>query len=113
MLVLLAVNGAVVRPYLQQVDWQLFRLVLVVALHTTLNFGVGYLASLGLLGRNDRSLPTVVYAAAMKNNAAGIVIALGHFGPIAALPVVLNMILQQFWASTYYRLFQRQFPTDA
>lgn len=113
MLVLLAVNGAVVRPHLQQMDGRLLRSVLVVTLHTSLNFAVGYLASMSLLGKRDRSLPTVVYAASMKNNAAGIVIALSHFGPLVALPVVLNMILQQFWASAYYRVFSRLFPSDA
>ncbi len=112
MLVLLAINGAVVRPYMQSLDADLPWVLVAVVVHTVANFFIAFVISRLLLGRNDRALPTVVYAASMKNNAAGIVIALNHFGPIVALPVVLNMIMQQFWAGVCYRVF-RLFSRDS
>ncbi|WP_319476289.1 bile acid:sodium symporter [Marispirochaeta aestuarii] len=107
MLVIITVNGAVVRPYVQGFDWEIIRLFLLVGLHNFLNFFSALAVAALFLGRRHMALPSVVYASSMKNTAAGIVIALNYFGPIVALPVVFSMMMQQFWAGAVYRIMNR------
>ena len=107
LVVILSVNGAVVRPYISSFDWEIVRLFLFVALHNFLNFSVSLGIAWAALGKRHPALPTVVYAASMKNNAAGVVIALNYFGPIVALPVVITMLMQQLWAGGFYRVIRR------
>ncbi|WP_319415386.1 bile acid:sodium symporter [Marispirochaeta aestuarii] len=107
MLVIITVNGAVVRPYVQGFDWEIIRLFLLVGLHNFLNFFSALAVAALFLGRRHMALPSVVYASSMKNTAAGIVIALNYFGPVVALPVVFSMMMQQFWAGAVYRIMNR------
>ena len=107
LLVIITVNGAVVRPYVQGFDWEIIRLFLLVGLHNFLNFFSALAVAALFLGRRHMALPSVVYASSMKNTAAGIVIALNYFGPIVALPVVFSMMMQQFWAGAVYRIMNR------
>lgn len=107
MLVIITVNGAVVRPYVQGFDWEIIRLFLLVGLHNFLNFFTALAVAALFLGKRHLALPSVVYASSMKNTAAGIVIALNYFGPVVALPVVFSMMMQQFWAGAVYRIVSR------
>ena len=112
MLLIISVNGAVVRPYIVAFDLAILRLFLIVALHTLLNFSIALIIARLLLGRTHPSLPPVVYAASMKNNAAGLVIALNYFGAMVALPVVISMMMQQFWAGAFFRIIRRMQGTS-
>jgi predicted Na+-dependent transporter len=44
----------------------------------------------------------------MRNNAAGVVIALQYFGAEVALPVIICIFLQQLTAGGVYSLLQRK-----
>jgi bile acid:Na+ symporter, BASS family len=107
LVLILSVNGAVVRPYISSFDWEIVRLFLLVGVHNFLNFSVSLGIAWLALGRGNPAMPAVVYAASMKNNAAGVVVALNYFGPIVALPVVITMLMQQLWAGGFYRIIRR------
>lgn len=106
MIGILVVNGAVVRPHLAGFDWHIARLLLIVALQMLLNHAVALAAAAAALGIRHPSVPAVMYGASMKNNAAGMVIAMQYFGPIVAMPVLFGMIFQQFWAGTFYQVLR-------
>ena len=107
MLVIMAVNGAVLRPYVNGLGMDALRLLLVAAFHMILNFSISMLIGAIFLGLRDPAIPPVVYASSMKNNAAGVVIALNYFSPAVALPVVFSMMTQQFWAGVFFQIFRR------
>jgi len=107
MLFIIAVNGAAVKPNLVTIDWQLIRMFLIVALHLALNFSVSLLICWKILGKESKDLPPIVFASGMRNNAAGVVIALHYFGPEVALPVIICIFLQQLTAGAFYSLIQK------
>ena len=106
-MMILAVNGAAVTPYIDTVDWHLIRMFLIVGLHLLLNFSVALVVCRYTLGKGSKDLPAIVFASGMRNNAAGVVIALHYFGPEVALPVIICIFLQQLTAGGVFTLLQR------
>ncbi len=107
MLMILAVNGAAVNPYIDNFDWSLIRMFLIVALHLFLNYAVALAAGWKFLGKESRDIPSIVFASGMRNNAAGVVIALHYFGPEVALPVIICIFMQQLSAGGIYSFMQK------
>ncbi len=107
MLTIMTVNGAVLRPYVDDLGMDTIRLLLVAAFHMLLNFSITMAVGGFVIGFRNSAMPPVVYASSMKNNAAGVVIALNYFHPAVALPVVFSMMAQQFWAGVFYQIFRR------
>jgi len=104
MVVILMVNGAVVRPYISTFDWELVWMFLLVCLQLVLNFSSAMIITTIVLGRTSKDLSSVIFASSMRNSVAGIVIALNYFGPTAALPVLICILMQQMVAALFFRL---------
>jgi predicted Na+-dependent transporter len=109
MMIILSVNGAAVNPYIDSIDWHIIRMFLIVGLHLVLNYSVAFVLCWLTLGKESKDLPSIIFTSGMRNNAAGVVIALQYFGAEVALPVIICIFLQQLSAGGVYSLLQKKF----
>lgn len=105
MLGVLLINSAVLLPFLEGLSlWALFHIYLTVLLLMIAGYVLGF-AICKVLGLDYATAITLTYAGTMRNNGAGIVIATGYFSPMMALPVTINVLIQQPLASMIYKLY--------
>ncbi|QEN08151.1 bile acid:sodium symporter family protein [Oceanispirochaeta crateris] len=109
MMIILSVNGAAVNPYIDSIDWHIIRMFLIVGLHLVLNYSVAFVLCWLTLGKDSKDLPSIIFTSGMRNNAAGVVIALQYFGAEVALPVIICIFLQQLSAGGVFSLLQKKF----
>ncbi|MDQ1147580.1 BASS family bile acid:Na+ symporter [Bacillus sp. SORGH_AS 510] len=97
--IVVMLNGAVVAPYLKNINLKLVAIMLTVF---CIAF-TGYLFSflLGRLMKMDRdTVVTLTFTGGMRNISAGAVLAVSFFPAAVAVPVVVGMLFQQILAST-------------
>lgn len=98
-------NAAVIAPHvLDQKSAALLLFLAAVGL-TLIGYGLGFVGG-RLLGKPEL-VKTVAFLSGMRNVSLGIVIGNVYFGPAAALPVVLTILIQQPVATLMQRLFAR------
>ncbi|WP_172195500.1 bile acid:sodium symporter family protein [Saccharibacillus qingshengii] len=107
MLVIL-LNAAGIAPYAYELRGDLVSVVPAVLVLVALGYLLGYYAPLLLRERTPELSVTVSFAAGMRNNSLGLVLALGYFSPQAAVPVVLAILVQQPLA-TLHQFVLRKF----
>ena len=101
---ILAINGAVMRPYLSDVGPRVFVIIFAVFAYVLLSYLTGFGFASLLFPKDLGSRISVSFVSGMRNNGAGIVIALAYFPPLVAMPVILSILLQQPMASIVKRL---------
>ena len=108
----IAINSAVVAPYLRDIDLQFLQILLAI-LFVVL---CGYLLSWGLAvacRQPHETIVTLIYTGGMRNISAGAVIAVNFFPPQAAVPVVVCMLFQQMLAAFHGFLLKKAYPREA
>ncbi|MFB5192569.1 bile acid:sodium symporter family protein [Alicyclobacillus fastidiosus] len=104
--IVVAMNGAVVGPYLRHFNMHLIELIVVVVFLSALGYPVGLLT--GKLFRLEKgTIVSMTFNGGMRNNNAGAVMAITYFPSPVALPVILVMLFQQTLASLYGSLLKR------
>ncbi|WP_066072660.1 bile acid:sodium symporter family protein [Neobacillus soli] len=101
-------NGAVVAPYLRNINLKLVGITLTVFMIAF----TGYLFSflLGKLMKRDRdTVLTLTFTGGMRNISAGAVIAVAYFPASVAVPVVVGMLFQQVLASINGHFLERYY----
>ncbi|MFF2483963.1 bile acid:sodium symporter family protein [Paenibacillus sp. NPDC058071] len=100
-----ALNASAIAPHVEQLKADMIKLIpLVIAL-------VAVCYAIGFIGTAHRGLTetqiTVSYSTGMRNISLGIVLALGYFSPLAAVPVVLSILVQQPLATVHHFVLQK------
>ncbi|SFJ70836.1 Predicted Na+-dependent transporter [Paenibacillus sp. UNC496MF] len=104
-------NAAAIAPYAEQLGGDLLRLVPLSLAMVGLCYAIGYF---GTMPYRDRELQiTVSYATGMRNISLGIVLAMGYFSPLTAVPVVLSILIQQPLATVHHYVLQKLHKTTA
>ncbi|WP_071394625.1 bile acid:sodium symporter family protein [Bacillus tuaregi] len=101
-------NGAVVAPYLMNIQLKLLFIVLVVFFIAF----TGYLFSyfLGkLLNYDKETIISYTFSGGMRNISSGAVIAMAYFPSAVIIPVVVSMLFQQILASIFGAFLDRHF----
>ena len=91
----IAINAAVIVPYLEQMGRVLLGVILAIIIHILACYIVGYCASRLVFPHRPDIQISILYTGAMRNNSAGIAIALAYFSPMVAVPVILSILFQQ------------------
>jgi BASS family bile acid:Na+ symporter len=99
------INVAAITPFMSELRADLLKLVPVTLLVVVICYGLGFLACL-LPGRRSQ-ITTLPYLAGMRNISLGIVVGLQYFGPLAAVPVVLSILIQQPMATLNHWLLKK------
>jgi bile acid:Na+ symporter, BASS family len=96
--IVVMLNGAVVAPYLRDVNWKLVIIAVLVFFIAITGYLFAFL--LGRLFKRDRdTVMALTFTGGMRNISAGAVIAITYFPPQVAVPVVVGMLFQQVLAS--------------
>jgi bile acid:Na+ symporter, BASS family len=91
---------------MEQVWHHLPFLVALVGLLVALGFGTGWLLP-RVLGSPRGDQIATLFAVGIRNNSTGLVVALGHFPPLAVVPMLISMFLQQPLAALCQRHLTR------
>lgn len=100
-----SLNASAIAPHLDKLKQDMALLVPVVVVLVGICYAFGYIGTAGL--RNYEQQVTVSYATGMRNISLGIVLALGYFSPLAAVPVVLSILIQQPLATVHHYVLQK------
>lgn len=100
------INSSAVAPYLKDITWELFLVILVVFLLAGSGYGIA-LALGHLLWKDARIVTTLVFIGGMRNIPIGIIIATTYFPAKVAMPVVFCMLFQQILASLFSKVVER------
>ncbi|MEK3883114.1 bile acid:sodium symporter family protein [Paenibacillus sp. PL2-23] len=100
-----ALNAAAISPYMEQLKKDMAVLVPVVVLLVGLCYALGFIGTSA--AKDSKVQITVSYATGMRNISLGIVLALGYFSPLAAVPVVLSILIQQPIATAHHYILQK------
>ena len=115
MAAVVAINGAVVAPYLQDFNLKLLGLCFVIIVLASLGYLLGLIFS-KIMGFNYADKVALIINGGMRNISVGAVIAVTYFPAPVAVPVILGMLFQQTMASIVGyllgRSLQAQKPTD-
>lgn len=98
--VVVALNGAVVAPYLVDVSWKLIGIGVIVLFIAFLGYVIAFLAARWFKFDQENTI-TMIFTGGMRNISTGVVIATAYFPAPVAIPVVLAMLFQQVLASVF------------
>ncbi|GGN91978.1 bile acid:sodium symporter family protein [Saccharibacillus kuerlensis] len=107
-MLVIVLNAAGIAPYAYELRGDLAAVIPSVLFLVAFGYVLGYCAPLLLKRRTPELAVTISFAAGMRNNSLGLVLALGYFSPQAAVPVVLAILVQQPLA-TLHQLLLRKF----
>jgi predicted Na+-dependent transporter len=105
LLLLIGINVGLARERILALGASVALVLAMVGAQTVAGFGLGAVLGWRLGGRAGGL--GVAYAAGMRNNGVGAVIALAHFPPAAGIPVALTILVQQPLAALIERLLRR------
>lgn len=91
-------NGAVVAPYLRNINMKLVEIVIVVFFIAMTGYCFSFIAG-NLLRKGRDTVVALMFTGGMRNISAGAVLAVTYFSPAVAVPVVVGMLFQQILAS--------------
>ncbi|WP_424768367.1 bile acid:sodium symporter family protein [Paenibacillus sp. sgz302251] len=100
-----ALNASAIAPHVEQLKEDMLVLVPLVVVLVGICYALGYIGTIHL--RNHEQQVTVSYATGMRNISLGIVLALSYFSPLAAVPVVLSILIQQPIATVHQYILQK------
>ncbi|WP_236342799.1 bile acid:sodium symporter family protein [Paenibacillus plantiphilus] len=100
-----SLNAAAIEPYLSVLQDDLLLLVPIAVLMVGLCYAIGFFGT-AFMGNRELQV-TVSYASGMRNISLGIVLALGYFSPLAAVPVVLSILIQQPLATLHHYVLHK------
>jgi bile acid:Na+ symporter, BASS family len=91
-------NGAVVAPYLREVNLKLVSIIITVFFIALTGYLLSFLIGIYFKGGRDDVI-SLTFSGGMRNISAGAVIAVSYFPAAVAVPVVVGMLFQQILAS--------------
>ena len=100
-----SLNAAAIAPYTEMLRGDMLRLIPLAIVMVGLCYAIGFFGTAPY--RNREIQITVSYATGMRNISLGIVLALGYFSPLAAVPVVLSILIQQPLATLHHFVLQK------
>lgn len=98
-------NASAIAPQAALLKEDLFRLVPLAIVLVGICYALGFVGSLPF--RNQATITSISYATGMRNISLGIVLALGFFGPLTAVPVVLAILIQQPIATLHQLILRK------
>ena len=109
--IVVMLNGAVVAPYLLDINLKLIGIAIIMFLVAFSGYLISFFT--GKLFKQDKETVTaIMFSGGMRNISAGAVLAVSYFPAAVAVPVVLGMLFQQVLASIYGYAIKRYYLKD-
>nr|WP_307719366.1 MULTISPECIES: bile acid:sodium symporter family protein [Paenibacillus] len=100
-----ALNAAAIEPYVDQLKHDMVQIIPLSVVLVALCYALGFFGSMPYRSRELQV--TLSYASGMRNISLGLVLAMGYFNPLSAVPVVLSILIQQPMATLHHYILQR------
>ncbi len=110
--IVVMLNGAIVAPYLKNVDLKLILITAIVFFIAFTGYLFSFLIGKWILRAEKETVIALTFTGGMRNISAGAVIATSYFTPQVAVPVVLAMLFQQVLASIYGYMLGRYYRKE-
>ncbi|KAA9021830.1 bile acid:sodium symporter family protein [Niallia endozanthoxylica] len=104
-------NGAVVAPYLKEVNIKLLFIILVVLFISFTGYLFAFLLG-KLLNYEKETIISYTFSGGMRNISSGAVIAMAYFPSAVIIPVIVSMLFQQILASTFAAFLDRHYSSQ-
>lgn len=108
MAIVVILNGAVVAPYLREVNLKLILIGITVFCVAFMGYLMSFIIA-NLLKYDQGTTVAVTFNGGMRNISVGSVLAVTYFPAPVAVPVVIGMLFQQVLASLYGVIMKRHF----
>lgn len=106
--VVVMLNGAIVAPFLKDVNLKLIGIGLTIFCLAFLGYFISFLIA-NLLKFNRETTVALIFTGGMRNISVGAVLAVTYFPAAVAVPVVMGMLFQQVLASFFGNAMKRYF----
>ncbi|OAB32017.1 bile acid:sodium symporter [Paenibacillus macquariensis subsp. defensor] len=107
---LVMLNAAAIAPHIIQLKNDMLVVIPSVIIVVAISYITGYFGS-NLLRSPSREIKvTLSYASGMRNISLGMVLAMSYFSPMASVPVVLGIMIQQPLATLFHSCMKRWVP---
>ncbi|WP_281885789.1 bile acid:sodium symporter family protein [Paenibacillus sp. YYML68] len=103
------INSAAIAEYVIELKHNMLTVVPLVAVLVFIFYLIGFVSSIGL--RRPELMIAMTYSSGMRNISLGIVLGLAYFSPIAAIPVVIGILIQQPFATLNHAFLKRLMQT--
>jgi predicted Na+-dependent transporter len=111
MAIVVILNGAVVAPYLKEVNLKLIGIAVTVFFIAFMGYLLSFIIA-NMLKYDRETTVAVTFNGGMRNISIGAVVAVTYFPPAVAVPVVLGMLFQQVLASLFGVIIKRHFSRE-
>lgn len=111
MAVVVMLNGAVVAPYLKEVNLKLILIGVTVFIIAFMGYLLSFLIA-NMLKYDRETTVAVTFNGGMRNISVGAVLAVTYFPPAVAVPVVIGMLFQQVLASLFGLFIKRYYSRE-
>lgn len=108
MAIVVMLNGAVVAPYLKEVNLKLILIGITVFCVAFMGYLISFIIA-NVLKYDQGTTVAVTFNGGMRNISVGSVLAVTYFPAPVAVPVVIGMLFQQVLASLYGLIMKRHF----
>lgn len=99
-------NSSVIAPYLKNITWEIFWIIVVVLLVAFSGYAMCLLFG-HFFFKDVATITTFVFTGGMRNIAVGVVVASTYFPAKVVMPVVFGMLFQQILASQFSRILEK------
>jgi predicted Na+-dependent transporter len=110
--IVVALNSAVVAPYLSQMNMKLAVIIAVAFICATFGYMLGWIVAKAMNWDRDLTI-ALTFNSGMRNLSAGAVLATTFFPPPVALPVIAGMLFQQILAAIYGHRLSKSYGMNA
>ncbi|CAG7630766.1 bile acid:sodium symporter family protein [Paenibacillus allorhizosphaerae] len=97
MVLVVMINAAAIEPYVVKLKHDMLSVIPLIVLLVLFSYAIGLFGSLWL--KKPELIVAITYSSGMRNISLGLVLALAYFEPLAAVPVVLSILIQQPFAT--------------
>lgn len=107
-ILVIAINGAVVSPYLQTLNGKILSIIALMLVISSFGYILGWLLS--KIQRWPRDIMfSIVFNSGMRNTVAGVALAISFFPAPVSIPVIIGTIFQQLMASQIGYLINKSY----
>jgi len=105
LLAVILINGGNIRRYFPPIDFRLITIMLSIMLLAVIGYCISWFLA-RWMKLPDEDVKAVVFSGGMRNMSTGVVIAVAHFPPGAAIPIISGIFFQQIVCATIAKLIE-------
>ena len=112
LLAVIFINGGNIRRYFPPVDFRLVMIMMSIMALAVIGYAISWLLA-RWMKLPDADVKAVIFSGGMRNMSTGVVIAVAHFPPGAAIPIITGIFFQQLVCAAIAKLIESYYEKKA